>query len=901
MQSQSMLYPSESISLLSSEGEDFNSDLNGPTHAVVQQSTVEISGDSPPIGEPAQFINPSEVAECGSGNNDSDSDEDDSDSDSLTSTVSRSGVPAESTSDKYFTHFSLEELRDMDSWKIEDPALQDSIEWAIWKLKRSVSNAAFDSRPTQETVSPLQYDDRDKYRNMSFTRLMKKMISLTGLRPQRIVCCVKSCALYKDPSVAQCSHCDEELYEKVNLLSGSVRRPRKNFFYFSPIPRLILNWAIPDRAQEMRNYVSVMLDNKFNHENLVRDFFDSTHYKRLRREGYFQDLRTLALVHSADGASVVKQKNKSVWLFLLTVLNLPPEERYRSMMITGLIPGEPRDLASFFQPLLRDLALLSEGVDAIDGSLSTRPHFTLKAHLSIITGDFPAISKMMDMKGANGHAPCRFCLITGTYHEGSRHTYYPLNGRNFTTGVDGVNDSSIGLRTNLREQILLVTAARSEELRRLHGINGRSAFLDVSTIHFPASRGLDIMHLFTNVAKLFWTIWSGKLLPPSFEEASAESYVLSEAQMTDIGQAMEAASVTVPVSVSRLPRSIHKHVNSFKATEWYSWIMIYSVPLLRDKLPNYALQHWSLFSEAVRLCVQVQLSANDIDLIGTKLRQFVETAESIYYQNLTHRLPVCTSQLHSLLHVAANLYDLGPSYVTWQFGLERYVGCLAPLATSKSQIDTSMCNGLERLENMRYLKLMYKLQDCNRRKERSNSTELLDSNGEKYGALLGKGRKKTMTKRLNRTLNTWYSTDRNVMDCKSSMECIEWSKAQRLVTIGTAQEFTIATKTTGSDKARARNYVSFRDPDTGGLGYGQVISFFRHQCPISGSEISWALLDSFILICDTLTGYLYFERTEHKAGSRLIDIHDIVAPVGLLQRTQQTGSWWIAQGYRILA
>lgn len=565
-------------------------------------------------------------------------------------------------------------------------------------------------------------------------------------------------------------------------------------------------------------------------------------------------------------------------------------------MVTELIPGEPRDLSSFFQPLLQDLALLAHGIDAIDGSLISRPHFKLKAHLCAITGDFPAISKMMEMKGANGHAPCRFCAITGVFHESSRHTYYPLGGQRFCRSSHIHSEDTICLRTNLRDEILLVNVARDADKNRLHGITGQSTFLQVPTIHFPLSWGLDGMHLFSNVAKLFWSIWGGKVLPLSFEDASAKSYVLSEAQILAIGQVMEVVGSNIPVSVSRLPRSIHKHVNSFKATKWYSWILLFSVPLLCNKLPDYALQHWILFTEAIRLCLQVQLSSHEINLIESKLRAFVEMAESIYYQGLAHRLPVCTSQLHSLLHVATNLRSLGPSYVSWQFGLEQYIGRLAPLATSKSQINASIYNGLEWLENLQYLRPMYKLQS-NGKKE-SFCIDLLNDNRDKYGALLGRGKKTMMTKRLNRTLNSWYAANSggDPSNCNASMECMQWSKVQRLVTIGTAQDFIIATRTTGSHKVRAHNYVSFLED--GGLGYGQVISFLRHQSPLLDTEMTWALLDYFVVICDTLTNMLYFERTENKAGSRPLDIHDIVAPIGILRRTHAAG-WWILEGYRI--
>lgn len=799
----------------------------------------------------------------------------------------------DSTSDKFFTTFELNDLAEVSTWQIHSSGLRKAIDWAIWKLDRSVSNVAFNTRPGKSGLM-LQAAGNEHDEHMSFFSVMRRIKRLTGLQPQKLPCCICGCALYEDPLSVHCVHCNEEIYETVHLLRGPVKRARKYFFYWSPIPRLLLLWAVPKTASAMREYLDIMLKKEHNPDDLIRDFFDSRHFQRLKARGYFEDLRTLVLAHSADGASVVKQKNKSVWLFLLTILNLPPEDRYWEMMVTGLIPAEPVDLSSYFQPLLRDLRVLADGVDAIDGSQPLNPRFKLRGHLCLITGDFPAIAKMMQMKGANGYSPCRFCGITGIYHESSRHTYYPLNSRQFSTNAADTSDNVIRLRTDLRGEILLVNAARKEDLNRIHGISGLSPFLSIQTIHFPQSWGLDIMHLFGNVAKLFWSLWSGKLLPPTFDDEASSSYVLSEAQLADIGLCLEKAAKTVPVSVSQVPRDIHRHVKSYKATEWFDWIMIFSVPMLSGRLPDYALHHWILFRDAARLAVQVQVSQAMIQVIESKLREFVERAETIYYQGISHRLPLCTSQLHSLLHVASNLKDLGPSFVYWQYGLEQYVGLLAPLATSKSQIATSIYNGLEYLENVRYLKLMYSISS---QSSNGHQVDLVTSEGHIYGGLRGKGYSSTMTKVVNQHLNRWYSEFHGVDVPTSTLQCQEWMSVRRLVTVGTAQDFTVA-RTTSRSQGRSRDIVCYANAgNEGEYGFGRVVSLFQHQCPITGSIFSWVLIDSFVQAQDTLTGDIFYQKSERAAGSRIMDIHDIVAPVGLVKRDRLT--WWIVQGYRI--
>lgn len=183
------------------------------------------------------------------------------------SSCSSDGI-TRSTSDKYFTTFSVEELREVDSWRINDPDLQESIEWTAWKLEKSVSNAAFNTRPNQQIC--VDNDDPAKAtKNMSFSRVIKRIKTLTGLKPQKIPCCVKACALYEDSTVRICLHCDEDLYKTVNLVSGKITHPRKEFFYFSPIPQLVLCWAMPHTAEAMQSYVEVMLNKSLNPNDLV--------------------------------------------------------------------------------------------------------------------------------------------------------------------------------------------------------------------------------------------------------------------------------------------------------------------------------------------------------------------------------------------------------------------------------------------------------------------------------------------------------------------------------------------------------------------------------------------------------------------------------------------------------
>ena len=62
------------------------------------------------------------------------------------------------------------------------------------------------------------------------------------------------------------------------------------------------------------------------------------------------------------------------------------------------------------------------------------------------------------------------------------------------------------------------------------------------------------------------------------------------------GQLMHSGRCHIPLEFGRPPRNISKHSNGFKAAEWSNWIVMYSVPLLQNKLSgSYVLIYFYIF------------------------------------------------------------------------------------------------------------------------------------------------------------------------------------------------------------------------------------------------------------------------------------------------------------------
>lgn len=503
---------------------------------------------------------------------------------------------------------------------------------------------------------------------------------------------------------------------------------------------------------EYMDYVARLKSTAHGRGQLI-DFWTSQVFNDLE-DDFFQDPRTLSFSYTADGVSTTRQRSHSIWPGVLKINNLPPEWRYQRLMIVMIIPGpyEPRDMGSFYPLFLRSLEQLAGGVNAYDGW--KQEEFILHGHLCLVTGDGPALAKFIGLRGANARSPCRYCHIHGEGEPTSNHKYYPFKNCQFVSedwnGED--HKEKICLRTDLRLQIIDAMRTNSPALQKEYGISSLSWFLNIKTLDFPRSFGIDIMHLFGNIAKMFWKIWTGAMIPPG--EGTFAYTTLSKRQQENIGTELKQASQTVPAAVSRTTRLIEKHSGSFKATEWFDWILIYSLPLLSGKLSEDALLSWESFVRGVEIALKVDMTDTDVHRMESHFQDFVNSSEEIYYQGIPHRLPMCTTQMHMLLHVGQCILDIGPPFVSWQFGIERYVGMLTPLVSSKSQQDESLHHSVSVREQMQYIQELYRLQSS-RHGTAHNCKEIRDEQG-LIGYLQGPMKTSTLGRNV-RLLNAYYT------------------------------------------------------------------------------------------------------------------------------------------------
>lgn len=537
----------------------------------------------------------------------------------------------------------------------------------------------------------------------SLRRQSQRLAKLTGIEVQFIDCCRDNCIAFTGEyaDAIECPYCQQERFQ-----DADCKNPWKTALYIPLGPRLRLQYRDAARAEVLTGYRRSLEQSDSTHE--VRDFFDGHLFRdfHLRELGLFKDPHDIALHLSLDGFQLTNMSNHEVTPVIFLNLNLPPQERYKvdNILAGMLIPGpkKPKVLDTFLRPLVNELNNLGgNGVLAVDGRNYTE--FQLRAWVTMVTGDGPALAEAIGMKRpGNALRPCRTCLIKAEL--ASRIYYVPHSEYDFENPP---------LRSNLRRTIELVEEVDSDEYRKEAGITRSSILLEFRSLHFPRSFPVDIMHLvLQNLLPTLFKLWNRTKLAidkPRHEDFEVRSYHLDDEAIESISSSLDAARATIPTYLGHAPRRIDNHHKGYKAAEWEAWLELFGVPLLDQHLNEECFQNFRDLRRIYTIATRHSVSSADIALLDTLVVRFVRSYEQIYLYGSdshrdTRRLPVCSVNVHYLLHLPAYIRDCGPARYWWQFPMERFCGILKPRAKSKSQLSTSLANALVLIEHLNHVR-----------------------------------------------------------------------------------------------------------------------------------------------------------------------------------------------------
>ena len=368
---------------------------------------------------------------------------------------------------------------------------------------------------------------------------------------------------------------------------------------------------------------------------------------------FFSDRFSLALSLSTDGVPLFKSSSVSLWPVYLVILNLPPNIRVNTenIVLCALWVGPTKPLMNLLlEPVCSYLEILSTVGITLNTSLGS---ICLTAKLVMGIFDLPAKAAVLCCKQFNGEFGCTICL-----HPGKR---LPNNSRVYSPTI--YDD-----RTHSQIVSAAIKAERTSTF--VQGIVGMSPF--ASIFDLVVSIPVDYMHaVLEGVTRWLMKAW----FDPKFHHSSfyiGRSIIEIDAQLLN---------QRPPREFSRPPRSIQKHLHYWKASEFRTWLLVYSLPLLLGFLPSLYWHHYALLVCAIHMLLSDRISQAKIDAAEQMLMDFYILLPQLYGESS------CTANAHLLSHLTKYVRLWGPLWTHSAFGFESKNGQLKRLFHGNSEVD----------------------------------------------------------------------------------------------------------------------------------------------------------------------------------------------------------------------
>lgn len=139
-----------------------------------------------------------------------------------------------------------------------------------------------------------------------------------------------------------------------------------------------------------------------------------------------------------------------------------------------------------------------------------------------------------------------------------------------------------------------------------------------------------------------------------------------------------------PTCITRTPRSL-KDRAIWKASEWRSWLTLYSLVCLRGILPNKYLIHLSMLVVAIRILLDERISRDGLKCAEKLLIKFVVLFQDYFGKN------VMNYNVHLLLHVCRGVDNFGPLWTHNAYQFENENRNLLQLKKSPTHLAIQIC------------------------------------------------------------------------------------------------------------------------------------------------------------------------------------------------------------------
>ncbi|XP_020905918.1 uncharacterized protein LOC110244095 [Exaiptasia diaphana] len=155
----------------------------------------------------------------------------------------------------------------------------------------------------------------------------------------------------------------------------------------------------------------------------------------------------------------------------------------------------------------------------------------------------------------------------------------------------------------------------------------------------------------------------------------------------------ELTGITPTCEITRTPRSL-EDIKDWKASEKRSFLLYYSVPLLREYLPADHLSLLMLLTGGIFRLLKQSISQEEVEEAHKFLKLFTAQSPVLYDKRFQ------TFNVHQLLHLSDEVKNLGPLWSNSCFPFEDYNGDLRELFNGTKNIDGQIITGVSIIQKL---------------------------------------------------------------------------------------------------------------------------------------------------------------------------------------------------------
>lgn len=405
--------------------------------------------------------------------------------------------------------------------------------------------------------------------------------------------------------------------------------------------------------------------NQFNYE----DIYDGRKYKTSVNSG------EISFNFFVDGVQVATTSKKAAWPVLLVINELPLQLRGKYVLMASLWLGLKKPLMNeYLKPFVKECKEL-----ATSGVSFEKNCIIINRKIKALMGVSDSIARplLRNSKQFNGRFGCGLC-----YHPGIKIRFGRGKVRSYS-----ISQNVYPIRTHCE----LMNHARLAEARRepQHGIKGLSVLAELPDFDMVDCLDLDLFHALVNTAKRFCNLWFNKKYRgmPYFVGGSL---AVVNARLL---------SITPTGDVSRAPRSLYER-SDYRGHEWYYWVIVYSIPCLKNILPQRFLNHWSLLVHALAIIMQNSVAKTEVVYADRYIHEFVSKIDNLYGR------PHVTFSIHLLTHLRRSIENFGQPWTHSAFIFESFNCDIKNAVKSSNGAAIQICESIRLKEALKTLNVI---------------------------------------------------------------------------------------------------------------------------------------------------------------------------------------------------